>query len=275
MASRKNVNGNGKKKGETKVTVEVVKQMINKKVDQIVEDKVADYNFSLSIRQSTNEINGQLLMDQENQHCVTLGSQNTLAQGVTQGTRIGNKIHIKSAKLKFILSVNPVLASAGNNPIPQPQLVRCLLYYDRLDTTNSTAIPFAPSFAQSQTTFQAGATTNSFQGNHHDFTRRFNDDTYSVLWQKDYKLGGASYVSPDISKIYDNNDYNLTIKDELDYTKYIVRNVKWNDSSVNASTRSLYFYCYTVNSENLQITSATPNRQIDYMASTQIIFEDA
>jgi len=258
----------------SKVTKEIVKQMIDKKLDDAIEDKVLDYNFQLSISQTSADPAGQTQMDINNQFCLTVGSQNQIVQGVAQGGRVGNKIRIKAGKLKFMLS--PAF-KGSTNTLPQPQIVRCVLYYDRLDETNSSPSPFAPILAGSTETFQSGSTDSMFQGNQHDITRTFNDDRFKVMWQKDYKIGFSNYIDPVNTPFqnFQNNDALMSRYEVLDYTKYIIKHVRWNDNNLGPSTRGLYFYAYCVNMTDLPASLPVPMRPINLKGSMQIIYEDA
>lgn len=258
-----------------KVTKEEVKIMIEKKLDDVIEDKIFDNNFALSIARTSSDPLGHTFMDDNNQFCVSPGAQNVIPQSVTQGGKIGNRIKIKSAKLKFILFPN--FFNTDTNPNPEPQMVRCILYYDRLDPNLSTASPFAPILAGSTETFQNGATDAQFQGTMHDMTRSFNDDRFKIMWEANYKIGFAQQFNPTNTPAqnFANNDYSVNKYVTLDYTKHLIKTVKWNDTNLGPSVRGLYFYCYSVACTNVTESGVSPRQQMGVQASIQIKYEDA
>lgn len=264
------------KADDAKVTKKEVEKLIDKKLDIAIEDKILDSNFLVAVRQSTSDPAGHTLMDNNNQFPLTFGPANQMVQGAPQGGRIGNRVRIKSAKLKFRISTT--FQNGTTNPLPQPQIVRTILYYDRKDPNNAAGVPFAPILAGSTETFQSGSSDSQFQGNQHDLTRDFNEDRWSVLWQKDYKVGFDRYPVPALpseSEQYGNNDFMMHRDQVVDYTKYIIKNPRWNDTDLTPSTRGLYFYAYTVNAVANPIASATPPIQCNIYASIQIKYEDA
>lgn len=172
----------------------------------------------------------------------------TIAQGVGQGDRIGNKIRLVSAYLKIALT--PSTESANN--YPGPVYVRAMLMYDRQFPNTK------PTPAANADFFQNGNGTSGFAGSLQDFIRPINKDRYAVKWMRDYKIGHANY--PDggdaIFQQGNNNDFKLLRRGSKNYLKYVRKMIKYNDMASFPGECGLYLFVYAVPAHPAQLAGA-------------------
>lgn len=163
-----------------------------------------------------------------------------ISQGTGQGDRIGNKIKITRAILRFNLM--PVQDSVNNQSVPV--IVRTMFIYDKLNPTA------APTPNANGDFFQNGNSTGDFAGDLTDLTRPINTDRYCVHHVRDYKVGWSSYAAgagaDPAQQYYMNNDFKMLVKRTVNYNKYIVHNLTYNDTNNAPINRGLWFFCYAV-----------------------------
>lgn len=167
---------------------------------------------------------------------VLLGPQTNslqITQGVSQSGRIGNRIKIKSCKLQGVFY--PMPWSDITNPTPKPLEVRLVLFYN---TATPTSVPVPRT-----NLFQFGSTTTNIIGDLNDIWAPVNKDTYRVLATKRFKLGISAYEGTGVNanaQAFSNNDFKYNYKLNWNITKYLIKNVKYNDNNQDPTTRKLF-----------------------------------
>ena len=146
-----------------------------------------------------------------------------LTQGTGNSDRIGNKVRVKSAQIKMIIS--PTSYDATVNAVPLPIDLRCIVLHSKNNPT---------SVVVSSTFFDANDTTMSPQGTLADMLLNVNKDIYVV--NKDFrrKLGPASNTGTGSVATYDymsNNDYKFNQFITLDITKALPKVLEYNDNT--------------------------------------------
>jgi len=158
----------------------------------------------------------------------------SVQQGTNQGTRIGNRISIRSCKLKGTILPAPYNVTTNPNPCPQ-QVIFWLIY----DKTDNTAIP-----APTTDFFQQGSTTIGFQNALSDCWQSVNTDKFRVLTKRIFKIGYATSGGTGISvasQSFTNNDFKLNQNFSIDLTKYLIKHVRYNDNNAVPNTRGLFW----------------------------------
>lgn len=209
-----------------------VRNLISRKI----EDKVRIWSISRQLSSTSNAPDANNVMALS-----PYSAQLQIDQGVGQGARVGNRIKIKKSILRIMLT--PQQYSASANPAPRPQIVRMVLFYDRLNTT-VTPTPFA-----NADFFDNNNSVGGFAGNTTDLVRMFNTDRYRILKVKTFKLGFANYAGTSANadaQTFANNDYKLNIVKRYDITKHLVKNVLYIDNNSNPSSRGLWLMFYTM-----------------------------
>jgi len=158
-----------------------------------------------------------------------------IAQGVGQGQRIGNRIKLKSCRFKGTIWPRPY--DAGDNPTPTPCQVVFWFFLNR-STPNATPT--------SVTGFlQDGDSSRNLEGTLSDIMSRVNNDQYKFLGRRVFKIGYSAYEGTGIQpnfQAFNNNDFKLNQKFNIDITKMAIRNIIYNDD-VSNSPRTRGVFC--------------------------------
>lgn len=214
----------------------VEKKEVRNMISRRIEDKIRIWSISRQLSSTSNAPDTNNIMALS-----PYASQLQIDQGTGQGSRVANRIKITKSIFKFMLT--PQQYSASANPAPRPQIVRMVLFYDRLNTT-VTPTPFA-----NNDFFDNNNSVGGFAGNTTDLVRMFNTDRYRILKVKTFKLGFANYGGTNANadaQTFANNDYKLNIIRKYDITKHLVKNVLYVDTNSNPSSRGLWVMFYTM-----------------------------
>lgn len=193
------------------------------------------------------------------------GASLTINQGVGDGYRVGNRIKIHKLRLKGLLTPTPY--SVGNNPAPEPCMVRMWLLYDK---ENPTIIPQpAGDF------IQFGNTSQALQSNMQDMVSRVNTDRWVVKYEKLFKVGFATYGGTGTTAAYQsftNNDFKLVNEFDLDLTDMVPKTYVFDDNTSIPETRGLFmaFEVVPVNG----IAPATNNIPVELSFSLDLHYTD-
>jgi len=173
----------------------------------------------------------------------------SIPQGTGQGERIGNRIRVHKATLRYVLF--PVAYSAIVNPVPQPKDVRIWFFKYRDDQTLiSTNMP---NFVQT------GNSNTVLSGYLIDLNRVVNDDMYIDHGHKSHKVGTSYYTStgvPAAVQNYANNDYKLNVIRVLDVTKMYPKTIIYNDTNNNPESNLIQFAIQAVNADGSVVDQA-------------------
>jgi len=184
----------------------------------------------------------------------------SIAQGMGQGERIGNSIRIKKLQLKGVIC--PKGYNATTNPFPRPGFLK-LFFLTRKD---------APMELQSTITdvFQYAGSSEGFGTALYNLQRPINTDEWMVHTTRTFKVGYASATSIGAGAVgdshyYANNDFKLANFFNIDLTKYCVKTIKFDDNSVNPSTRNIVMYpvWYSVDNATLGTTEIPASLHYD------------
>lgn len=217
------------KKAVVKVKDAHIKKVVKRVLATNEEVKVAVGNFNLnmqSLQPTTSSVVGNYFVI--NPSNSTSGF--TIARGTANNQMIGNRIKLKSARLKFVLTPNPY--DATTNVQAAPLNVRCFFYKSKIS-------PFAdPVTSQlcggSAVFFENGSTYIGFEGNLFDMNKKISSEGFTYLGHRTYKLGpaipqdatGATVPFYQLS----NNDYKWNYIVDMDVTKWLPKTQDLNDS---------------------------------------------
>jgi len=191
-----------------------------------------------------------------------------IAQGVGQGSRVGNSIKIRKVTLSYV--IRPLPYDAVTNPNPVPVEVQLLLGYVK---NTPSYVPIGGDVAQ---IFQSGNTTQAPFSNLRDIIAPINSDYWTIKKRWTHKIGysanngtggsaGAQYNS--------NNDFHLNAKKVLDITSMMTSTVKFNDATIGSTTRNLYLMFYAVAATGATVGANFLMASIDYWIDFH--YEDA
>lgn len=150
-----------------------------------------------------------------------------IPQNSTSAGRIGNKIAFVGGKIRLNFYAAPY--NATDNPYPQPCIVKIWLI-TRRDTAQGLPTSSLPYF------FQSGSTAVSPTGFLQDDFFAVNKDLYRVYKTYKLKIGNAVNTGSGANaghQYWANNDAKLNQSLTINYTKYLIKNAKFNDSVTN------------------------------------------
>lgn len=174
-----------------------------------------------------------------------------ISQGTGQGNRIGNRVKLVSATIKYCYRPNPYFAGPGGsvNVAPQPHLLRIYLFTlkdnQQLDTAAQANSVFRTDF------FNDGNSSQGATSTFDDIVRPFNTDVVTVHKVITRKIGNsASNVRADGTlnpataqfQFFQNNDFKLYAHGTINVLKYQTTSPVWNDAAGSSapSGRKLY-----------------------------------
>jgi len=169
---------------------------------------------------------GSLTFDANNKIELTPTTGQQMGWGVGSSQRIGNKIRVKKASLNLVMYAAG-FDNIGNelNQSPQPYDVRMIITHSK--QTPSEVI-VGTNF------FNNGNTSAAPQNRLIDMCRQVNRDVFVVSKDSRFKIGNSSYEGSAANpafNFYSNNDYNLNLMRTFDVTKYLPKNIEFNDAS--------------------------------------------
>lgn len=163
----------------------------------------------------------------------------TISQGTAASQRIGNTIRVR--KVYLHLSLFPSPYNATENSVPIPQDVICYIF--SLRANESSQLAAVRTFCGSSF-FDAGGSVQGFSGDLSDFMKRPNTDAVIVHKRFLLKLGAANYETNTGTQAnnfsYANNDYKLNCIRRMDITKFIPKNIKFEDTATTIQNNPVY-----------------------------------
>lgn len=170
----------------------------------------------------------------------------TMARGTGDGNYIGNKFTIKNYVHQFVLT--PTLYNATQNTQVTPCWVR-LYYFKNKYTPVGDLV--ANNFNSVGTFFNGGTTTLGFSGSLIDLTRKIDNQNFTYLTHRTFKIGPAAPATTSGTTSYHpytNNDFKLSVIGKVNLSKYFKKPITINDASI---TMTPWVYCL------IQVLSAT------------------
>lgn len=230
-----------------------------------IENKIMNYTFPVSnlVSYGTAAWGGN--------QCFPLSPYPSYAnavQGTSQNQRIGNILNIKKATIKLLFNQVPYNATA--NPTPVPLLIKIITFYDR---SSPVVLP-----TLTVGLYQNGSTSsNPSTGSNIDILKSINKDQWIVKSSKTIKLGYSIYNTvvggQSTYQFHANNDFPMFNTFSMDYTKHLVKQVKYNDTTANPTTRGLFMAMYIMAADGSTITNGLT--QANFQGYIEIQYEDA
>lgn len=159
----------------------------------------------------------------------------SIAQGTTQGSRIGNSVRTHSLIYSGVIYPNQYNATYNPTPIPQEVMFLLLSRKDTGDTL----------LTQLSALYQAGGSTQNPDGTLMDIIRDFNYDLYNIHYKRVFKIGAAENTGTGAVPGFQNyatNDFKYNQKFRINLTKYIDKIVKFNDATNTQTAAKNYIF---------------------------------
>jgi len=180
-----------------------------------------------------------------------------ISQGTGQGDRIGNKITMKSLIMRY--TIVPLEYDNITNPIPIPQVVRMWFFSVKNSNTLLTSNP---------TDFiQNGDTATELSGTIIDMNRIINNDFYTYLGHRTFKIGYANYGGSGTQaapQSFSNNDFKLYAQGTVNLTKMCPKIIKYDDTDDTPTSRLVMMLVQTVNADGSSGGSTFPRIRYNY-----------
>jgi len=255
-----------KKVYKSKKTIKpTIKALVKAEVHRNIENKIMNYTFpktNMLIYTNGSWSTGQLF---------PISPYATFAnaiQGSAQNQRLGNEINIRKATIKLLFNVNPYDLTTNNTT--SPLLIKVITFYDKnsptLLTTNVDGL------------YQNGSSvSNPDVASNIDILKAYNRDRYVIKSSQTLKLGNAIYQSAaggqQTYQFHSNNDFPMFQTYSLDYTKHLIKNIKYNDASVGPSSRGLFMAIFVMNADGTGMYGA--QSAANFRGFIEIQYEDA
>lgn len=245
-----------------KTTAPAIKSMIKREIARNIENKSLQYyNTGQNIYPSNHNSFLSSIFP-----ISPYASYLAIQQGTNSQSRIGNRIKIKKLTIKGTIHANQY--NVTTNPTPCPMHV---IFWILIDKTEPVSIP-----APTTDFLQLGSTTTSLQNDLMDQWAPVNTDKYRVFAKRLYKIGYSENVGtgglPNQGYLA-NNDFKFSQNFSIDVTKYLVKNVKYNDNNATPTTRGLFFMATAVQANGQNYSSVTEPAQMQYVMNFD--YEDA
>lgn len=250
-----------RKKSAKKVTLPV-KRYVKKVISRQVETKSAYVNNQITfgnINQSST-LNFAPILWYTGYH--------TLASGVLDGQKLGNKVTIKRVLLKYVLLPQPY--DITTNPVPGP--IHIQMFLGRVKQSKA----LLPSAGDVAMLFNQGSTTVSPTGNLTDLNGMINKDYWDMKKVWEHKLGFAAYTGSGSSaapQYYQNNDFKYNVVRTMNITRMVQKLALFNDSANSVQNGNLFFGYQSLAASGGTTGATTVNAKINY--SIHIEYEDA
>lgn len=249
-----------KKSNKTKVP-KAVKQYVNRKLDEAIEDKFVQYNLDDDMGVGTQ---GLVLTPSSSTYPLGYKLNTPLSQGTGSNQRVGDMVKLKKVLLKLQLILN---GAAQTGTVDVPMCIRMIIA-ERIDGANS-----LPTFTDMNNLFKYNAGTNTpfLSGSGLALLNRPNRELWKVYKDKVYKLGYATSTLNNGQ--FTNNDYKMQINDTIDCTRFYNKRVKYSGSTPTENTPSPWVFFF-VQKANLDVTIANWDAP-SALAVLQVDYEDA
>lgn len=245
-----------------KPTVTTVKKIVKKAIANNVENKTTQYyNTGADIYPSSNaSFLGSILP--VSPYASYLG----ITQGTNQQSRVGNRIKIRNCWIQGTIHAKPY--NATTNPTPAPLHVIMWVLYDK---TAPTSIP-----GPTTDFLQLGSSTSALQNDLMDQWAPVNTDKYRVLTKRIFKIGYAENTGTGsvVGQAYlANNDFKFSQNFKIYLTKYLVKNVRYNDNNATPTTRGLFLMTTVVQANGTNYNTSVVPAEMQYVMNLD--YEDA
>lgn len=230
-------------------------------ISRMAENKVVNFRQTSSSLLAYNNVNYAATIVP----CTPFTSFLSIPQGVAQDERIGNSIRVKKLKLSGVIRALPYDATTNLDPCP---IYVKLLFLTRKDAPMEIASSLGDLLQYGGA--QEGPGTDLV-----NLMRPFNKDEWTVHTVRTFKVGFANYegTSANINgQYYANNDFKYNQFVNIDLTKYCVKTIKFDDNTVNPSTRNIMMYPLIYRADNLSPSTVEKQAVFDYNLDFE--FED-
>lgn len=191
----------------------------------------------------------------------------SLTQGTGQGSRIGNSVRPYKVMFRGVMHPTPYGTEPPSGSEPKPMEV-CLWIFKLRGTAPTSGLGdtlagaeevLENNFLQNQTN------TGNFEGitgELIDIIKPVNNDVVTLCYKRVFKIGTQHILQSNQGNItnvqrYHNNDYKYNQKFAIDITKYIPKNILYNDNDDMPSIQHTYCCIVPYNADGVSAANST------------------
>jgi len=205
--------------------VRVVKRVMASQIEK----KAQNFSGTIAcatLQPSTSSLVGNYLVISPTQST----SGYTIGAGTGENQRIGNTINIKTLKHTFTLYINQY--NVTTNTTPRPVYVR--LYYFKSKWAPNSDVATGNLCGANANFFSGQNTDLGFTGAIMDLTRKIQNENYTYLTHRTYKIGPAMPAignTTTSNHIYSNNDFKLSAIGSVNLAHHYKSKYIFNDAN--------------------------------------------
>lgn len=191
-----------------------------------------------------------------------------VSQGVASNQRVGQNITVKKGEIRLYFVPNGY--NATYNYEPQPMILQVFIGYDK--TTGDGQ----PSAALTNLFLTDGGATNP-TGQAIDTFRKINTSRYAVFNRRTYKIGQSELfgtANNPSQQYFANNDFKFNIKTTFDYTKHLIKTVKYPRGGTDNTPNTRQLWCWFMICPATGLSTAS-SRNITVNAEATLRYTDA
>lgn len=244
-----------------RICKKVISSMAERKVSVWTSQRsMGSYNFTQFSTENILDINRNVL--------------SPIAQGVDQAGRIGNKIKTKSCIIRGVLCPYQANSTQSGQWLPPMEVKMWILSYK--PNPNSASLTDITTMCGNEI-FQLGGINQGMTTTLTDIVAPINSNVVNCYYQRTFKLGTAQ-ASNNLNSVnsfqYGNNDFKLNHKFRINLTKYMPKNVNYDDTFSNPYNRKIFIVFESVYANGISQPANTTTPSVDLWFSVEYKYTD-
>lgn len=216
--------------------VGAVKKIVRKELAKQSEVKMQSWDWTLtplSLQSTTGTLTNNYMI--LNPSSSTSGMGYTINRGTGSGQMVGDKIHLKRAELKYVISVAPTY-NATTNPLPgKPAYLRLYFYRWKRQPLNDPQVTNICGNGVNANFLEIGTSDIGFGGLLEDMNQKINRDQYTYLGHRTFKVGNQIPANVPLGVgnplyTFSNNDFKQSFFGTMNISKYFPKTMTRDDN---------------------------------------------
>lgn len=216
--------------------VGAVKKIVRRELSKQSEVKMQSWDWTLtplSLQQTTGVLTNNYMI--LNPSSSTSGQGYTINRGTGSGQMLGDKIRLKKAEFKYVISVQPTY-NATTNPLPgKPAYLRLYFYKWKKQPLNDPQVANICGSGVNANFLEIGTSDIGFGGLLDDMNQKINNDQYTYLGHKTFKVGNQIPANVPLGVgnplyTFSNNDFKQSFFGRMNISKYFHKTMTRDDN---------------------------------------------
>lgn len=240
--------------------VGAVKKIVRQELSKVAETKMQSWDWTLtplSLQATTGTLTNNYMI--LNPSSSVSGQGYTINRGTGSGQMAGDKIRLKYARLKYVISVSPTY-NATTNPLPgKPLYLRLFFYKWKKQPLNDPQVVNICGTTAGANFLEIGTSDSGFVGLLEDMNQQINREQYTYLGHRTFKLGNAIPANASVgvgSPLYtfSSNDFKQSYFGTMNVSRYLPKTMSRDDNGdwMNDYVIALFHW---VNADNTRATN--------------------